>query len=524
MLSPDGTKLVYGTRVDNQTGLRIRDLATGEERWLKLPVQRDEQESRYTRDLIPGYAFTPDGKSVLAAYGGKIHRLDVQTGADQVIPFSARVSQPVGSRLNFPIRVDDGPVQARLIQAPEPSPDGKHLAFSALTQLYVMDLPDGKPRQLSAGESREFHPSWSPDGKSLAYVSWAPEGGHIWKRPGDGQGEPDAARRGPPRSTSDPVWSPDGKRIVALRAPRRERVENPFDFGPTPGSTWSGFRPKGGDATLDQPRSRRQPAALRQGRRPDLRDDARRAWSRCDSTAPTAARISPSPARRLFARRAGARRGDRAPPRRPMGAGARHQPALPAGPARSSAARRPRSRSTSRPLPLKKLTDIGADYAAWADGGKTITWAVGVELFPPAVRFDRLRSAQERRRRQGRGQGQGRGREEGARSPSPRKSPSSIERPRHRPRGIGRPPRRQGHHDARRRGHRRTATSSSPTTASWPSGPRARSRSPRGPRSSTWPGRPSCPDSSTPTPTGPRSAAACSTCRTGASSPTSPTA
>ena len=74
---------------------------------------------------------------MLAAYGGKIHRLDVQTGEDQVIPFTARVSQPVGSRLNFPVRVDDGPVKARLIQAPAPSPDGKHLAFSALTKLYV---------------------------------------------------------------------------------------------------------------------------------------------------------------------------------------------------------------------------------------------------------------------------------------------------------------------------------------------------------------------------------------------------
>ncbi len=65
VLSPDGTKLVYGTRLDNQTGLRIRDSHSGEERWLKLPIQRDEQESRYTRDLIPGYAFTPDGKYVL---------------------------------------------------------------------------------------------------------------------------------------------------------------------------------------------------------------------------------------------------------------------------------------------------------------------------------------------------------------------------------------------------------------------------------------------------------------------------
>ncbi len=77
-----------------------------------------------------------------------------QTGEDRVIPFSAKVSQPVGSRLNFPIRVDDGPVQARLIQEPEPSPDGKHLAFSALTQLYMVDLPDGKPRQLSAEAMR----------------------------------------------------------------------------------------------------------------------------------------------------------------------------------------------------------------------------------------------------------------------------------------------------------------------------------------------------------------------------------
>src|SRR5262249_24492822 len=197
LLSPDGSKLVFGTRVDNQTGLRIRDLATGEERWLKLPVQRDEQESRFTRDLIPGCAFTPDGKFVLAVYGGKIHKMDAAPSADTVIPISVRVSLPVGSRLNFPIRVDDGPLQARLIQEPELSPDGRHLAFSALTKLYTLDVPDGKPRQLSAAEAREFHPSWSPDGKSLAYVNWAPEGGHLWRRSADGTGEPQQLTRIP---------------------------------------------------------------------------------------------------------------------------------------------------------------------------------------------------------------------------------------------------------------------------------------------------------------------------------------
>jgi hypothetical protein len=32
-------------------------------------------------------------------------------------------------------------------------------------------------------------------------------------------------------------------------------------------------------------------------------------------------------------------------------------------------------------VPLKKLSDIGADYVSWADGGKTIVWAMGSSLF-----------------------------------------------------------------------------------------------------------------------------------------------
>ena len=32
-------------------------------------------------------------------------------------------------------------------------------------------------------------------------------------------------------------------------------------------------------------------------------------------------------------------------------------------------------------LPTKKLTTVGADYFAWADGGKTITWALGSTFF-----------------------------------------------------------------------------------------------------------------------------------------------
>jgi Tol biopolymer transport system component len=56
VISPDGSKLVYGTRHDTETGLRMRDLATGEEKWLKYPIQRDDQESAATRDVLPGYS------------------------------------------------------------------------------------------------------------------------------------------------------------------------------------------------------------------------------------------------------------------------------------------------------------------------------------------------------------------------------------------------------------------------------------------------------------------------------------
>ncbi|MEP0822665.1 MAG: PD40 domain-containing protein, partial [Ignavibacterium sp.] len=51
-VSPDGTWLVYGSRHDAKTGYRIRNLSTGQEEWLLYPVQRDDQESRFTRDML----------------------------------------------------------------------------------------------------------------------------------------------------------------------------------------------------------------------------------------------------------------------------------------------------------------------------------------------------------------------------------------------------------------------------------------------------------------------------------------
>src|SRR5262249_42023668 len=144
-----------------------------------------------TRDALPGYAFTPDGKDLVVFFGGKINRVQVATGESRVVPFQANVALDLGPELKFESRVEEGPVHARLIQGPVQSPDGRRLVFSSLTHLYALDIPGGRPARLSSADTREYQPAWSPDGRYVAYVTWSNEGGHIWRLHTDGQSQPE---------------------------------------------------------------------------------------------------------------------------------------------------------------------------------------------------------------------------------------------------------------------------------------------------------------------------------------------
>ena len=252
-LSPDGKLLAYATRFEHNTGLRLRNLETGEDRWLAHPVQRDDQESRYTRDLLPGYAFAPDGESLVFTSEGGIRRVWLAPEGDAVpvesIPFSADVQLGLGPRLHFPWRLGLGPVKARLLQAPALSPDGGKLAFSAFAQMHVHDLGSGSTQSLSPKGMTASHPAWSPDGRHLAFVTWRPTGGHIWRLRADGRGRPQRVSE-QPGFYSDPAFSPDGKRIVALRASSRDRLLREFDYGPPPGADVVWLPARGGPAQV----------------------------------------------------------------------------------------------------------------------------------------------------------------------------------------------------------------------------------------------------------------------------------
>ena len=253
-VSPDGRWLVFGTRDNAQTGLRLRDLTSGEERWLAYPVQRDDMESRAPLDVLPGYSFLPDSRSIVVSYGGEIWRVPVDSGAPVKIPFEAEAKVDIGPEVKFAYRVDTtASVTARQIRHPVTSPDGKRMAFTAFDRLWVKDLATGATRRVSDADVGEFHPTWSPDGAWLAFVTWDDQdGGHIVKARGDGTGRPQQLTTVPALYYS-PAWSPDGRRVVASRGAARELKRAPdVFFGPLGGEfVW--VPAAGGEVTLIAP-------------------------------------------------------------------------------------------------------------------------------------------------------------------------------------------------------------------------------------------------------------------------------
>ena len=93
------------------------------------------------RDLVPGYAFTPDSRSLIAAYAGQIHSIDVATGRTVVIPFAADVEREVSSLTVHQFDLSDTAMRTRSVMQPALSPDGSWVAFSALDRIWLMQCP-----------------------------------------------------------------------------------------------------------------------------------------------------------------------------------------------------------------------------------------------------------------------------------------------------------------------------------------------------------------------------------------------
>ncbi len=229
VVSKDGKWLVYGSRFEDKTGLILRNLESGDEKWLAYPIQRDDQESIATLGVLPGMTFTPDSKSVLACYGGKIHSIPVDGTTPKEIPFAVNLQLELGPKVNFKYPVKDSiKTLATQIRDAVPSPDGKQLAFTVLNRLYIMDYPNGTPKRLTANEFIEAQPAWSKDGKSIVFITWTPKGGDLMKVNTTAKSIVQKLNK-EPGLYLNPVFNNEGDKIVFERSQREQFKES---YGP----------------------------------------------------------------------------------------------------------------------------------------------------------------------------------------------------------------------------------------------------------------------------------------------------
>ena len=229
-VSPDGKYLAYATRYKHETGLILRNLATSKEEWLAYPIQRDDQESRGTLDVLPGYSFTPDNKHIIMSYGGKIWKIDVKSKTDTEIKFSADVKIGLGPEVRFNYDISDASeFDVRQIRHPVVSPDGKKMVFTAMDRLWVRDMKTKKAKRLTNQNVGEFYPSWSWDSKWIAFSTWDDnKGGHVYKISASGRSLTKLTKEA--AIYYETAWSPDNSRIVSVKSVVRDLKEALWHF------------------------------------------------------------------------------------------------------------------------------------------------------------------------------------------------------------------------------------------------------------------------------------------------------
>lgn len=386
VISPNGEYLVFGTRYEAKTGLRLRHLTSQTESWLAYPVQRDNQENfrPSSRGLLPSYSFTPDSKAVIFNVDGGFSKVDISSKELSTIPFSIDVEIDIGPDVTSPYKVASGDVQATIAHTPQVSNAGTQIASSILTRIYIANVEDAtNPRPITPTSMRAFEPTWSHDDQWLAFVSWDDiKGGHIYKMRADGRGQPQKISKHPAFYT-DVTFSADGKKLYAMKGNAFQRHQTFSEFTGLGIDTQLISLPSwGGEDTVlalthpaIDPHVRQVDANIylfdnSTGELYSVREDGSEKRILATIKGPNGNRgDEPLPAERALIH----------PSRNLVVSLVNEQVWLTKLP--HTAGSKPEIVLPSSSLPSVKLTDTGADFIGWNHAKNNVMWAIGNQVF-----------------------------------------------------------------------------------------------------------------------------------------------
>lgn len=148
---------------------------------------------------------------------GAIWSFDTKTGAARRVPIAVK-DDFVTSRQEL-INV------SAYVDSVTPSPDGKRAVVNARGATFSVPAKDGSTRLLTTRTGvHERDADWSPDGKTIAYISDETGENELYVRPQDGSGAPVQLTRGADTYYYEPLWSPDSTKLLWSDRLQRLRI------------------------------------------------------------------------------------------------------------------------------------------------------------------------------------------------------------------------------------------------------------------------------------------------------------